>query len=205
MGRVMMINGSPRAPKSNSKKYAEMFAKACPEQTAYYAVTKSNHVELCQSMADFFDVLLVFPLYADGIPVTLMCFLDTLEQYAPAHRPRISVLINCGFLEPEQNNIAVDMLRLYCKRNGFPFGSVLQIGSGEAILSTPFRIFVRPKIKKLAAAVAAGQEQTWTVTMPISKRMFLRASTTYWTNYGKRNGVTKEQMATMQIEQPPQE
>lgn len=201
MGQVMLINASPRAPKSNSKQYAEMFAKVCPIETSYFAVTRNNHRELCQSMEDFSDVLLVFPLYADGLPVTLMNFLKTLEQNAPRWKPRVSVLINCGFMEPEQNDIAVRMIRLFCKQNGYPFGSVLKIGSGEAILYTPFRILVRSKMKKLAAAITAEKAQTWKVTMPISKNMFLRASTSYWTNYGKRNGITKEQMETMKIEE----
>lgn len=201
MGKIMLINASPRAPKSNSRQYAELVAKVSPAETEYFAVTKNNHMELCRAMEAFSDVLLVFPLYADGLPVTLMHFLKTLEQNAPRRKPRFSVLINCGFMEPEQNDIAVQMIRLYCKKNGYPFGSVLKIGSGEAILSTPFRILVRAKVKKLAAAIAAGKAQTWKVTMPISKRMFLRASTVYWTDYGKRNGLTKEQMATMQIEE----
>ncbi len=36
--------------------------------------------------------------------------------------------------------------------------------------------------------------------MPITKKMYLKASTTYWINYGKKNGITEEQMKTMQIE-----
>nr|WP_297283081.1 hypothetical protein [uncultured Agathobaculum sp.] len=201
MGKIMLINASPRAPKSHSKQYAELFAKVCPAETAYFAVTRNNHRELCQVMEDFSDVLLVFPLYADSLPVTLMHFLKTLEQHPPRWKPRVSVLINCGFMEPEQNDIAVQMVRLFCKQNGYPFGSVLKIGSGEAILATPFRILVRAKMKKLAAAMVSGKTGTWQVTMPITKGMFLRASTVFWTNYGKRNGITKEQMETMQIEE----
>lgn len=36
--------------------------------------------------------------------------------------------------------------------------------------------------------------------MPISKKMFIKASTIYWENYGKKNGISKEQMEIMQIE-----
>ena len=36
--------------------------------------------------------------------------------------------------------------------------------------------------------------------MPLTKGMFVRAAESYWVNYGKQNGVTKEQMQTMQIE-----
>ena len=201
MEKIMILNGSPRAPKSNSKRYAQLFAKVCPVESAYFSITKTNHLELCQAMEGFSQLLFVFPLYADGIPVTLLNFLKTLEEHPPQHRPRVSVFINCGFLEPEQNQVAVKMMELFCKQNGYPFGSVLQVGSGEAILSTPFVILVRRSIKKLAASMVAGKERRFQVTMPLSQKMFLKASTRYWENYGKRNGVTRAQMETMEIEQ----
>lgn len=36
--------------------------------------------------------------------------------------------------------------------------------------------------------------------MPIPKKMFIKASTDYWMNYGKKNGISKEQMEIMEIE-----
>jgi len=36
--------------------------------------------------------------------------------------------------------------------------------------------------------------------MPLPKSIFIKAASTYWENYGKRNGITKEDMKTMQIE-----
>ena len=169
-------------------------------ETEYVPITKANHLRLCDAVDQVSDVLIVFPLYADGIPVTLLNFLKTLEERRHLNRPTVSVLINCGFLEPEQNDIAVEMVKLFAKENGYPFGSVLKIGSGEAILSTPFRFLVRARIKELALCVANQDHRFMQVTMPISKKMFIRASTSYWKNYGKRNGVTKAQMETMRIE-----
>lgn len=201
MGKIMIINGSPRAPRSNSRQYAELFAKAYRDETVYFNITRANHLEICRAMEGVENVLFVFPLYADGIPVTLLNFLKTLEENGPRHKPKVSLLINCGFIEPEQNDVAVRIMGLYCRENGYPFGSVLEIGSGEAILSTPFRILVRSKIRKLASAIMRQTDRSLKVTMPISKRMFLKASTSYWERYGKRNGITKEQMATMKIEE----
>lgn len=200
MADILILNGSPRAPRSHSKQYAELFAASCREQTKYLAVGRNNQSELCAALGHCTDLLLVFPLYADGIPVTLLGALKAFEEQPPKRRPTVSVLINCGFFEPEQNDTAVDMVRQFCRQAGFPFGSVLEIGSGEAILGTPFRALVRRRIQKLARAIEAGQHTALRVTMPISRGMFVRASTTYWTRYGKRNGVTAEQMATMEIE-----
>lgn len=200
MGKVMVINASPRETKSNSKKYAALFAKYCRFDTEYYPMTKTNYLELCRKIEQFSDVLFVFPLYVDSLPVLLLNFLKTLEENAPSKKPVVSVLINCGFIEPEQNDVAIKIMQLFCRKNGYPFGSVLKIGSGEAILTTPLRIFVKTKIKKFAVSITTAKYKTLQVTMPISKKMFLKASSTYWENYGKKNGITKAQMMTMQIE-----
>ena len=200
MDKVLILNASPRAPRSNSKEYAKLFSKFYHGKTEYLDIKRTNHAALIEKLFDFSDLLFVFPLYADSIPVTLLNFLKDLEQVTPARKPTISVLINCGFIEPQQNDIAVEMMRLFCKENGYPFGSVLKIGSGEAILSTPFQVFLNAKVKKLARSIFLHRYQVFQVTMPIPKRMFLKASSIYWEEYGKRNGCSKEEMQTMLIE-----
>lgn len=109
-GKILILNGSPRAPKSNSKRYAEIFTRHCPDETVYQNITKRNHQELCAAMEGYTDVLFVFPLYADSLPVGLLNFLKTLEANPPASKPVISILINCGFLEYEQNEVAIRIM-----------------------------------------------------------------------------------------------
>lgn len=200
MGKVIIINGSPRAPRSNSKKYGEIFRSYYKGQADTFNITKNNHKEICSKIGEYTDILLVFPLYADGLPVTVLNFLKVLEENPPKNKPKVSVIINCGFIEPEQNNVCIDMVKLFCKQNTYEFNSVLLIGGGEAILGTPFKIFVKWKIKKLAKSIYNNTVENLSVTMPISKNMYLKASTNYWINYGKRNGITKSQMETMKIE-----
>ena len=168
-----------------------MFQEACPLPGKYRAISSSNHKELCQLAGKASHLLLVFPLYVDGIPATLLEFLKALEREPPREKPTISLLINCGFFEPEQNDTAVA---------GYPFGSVLTVASGEAILSTPFRFLVQRKVKRFARAVALGERLTLQVTMPLPKGVFLRASRSFWTQYGAKNGITPKQMASLEIE-----
>ena len=183
MGDLMILNGSPRAPRSNSKRYAELFSSYYPGSTQTFPITRNNHQELCARI--------------DGASRLL---LGSLEAYSPRQKPTVSVLVNCGFLEPRQNEVAVRMLRLYCRRNGYPFGSVLMIGSGEAILDSPFRFLAARKIQRFARAVAREDCGTFQITMPLTKGIFVRAAASYWERYGKRYGITKEQMQTMDIE-----
>lgn len=196
----MIINGSPRAPKSNSRQYAGIFARHSKEQTDYFSITKTNHHELCRKMEDYTDVLLVFPLYADSLPVTLLNFLKSLESNPPERKPVISVLVNCGFLEYSQNDTAVKMIKFFCKQNGYATGSVLMLGSGEAILATPFRYVAERAVRKLAKSVSEKKYRTLQATMPLTKALFRMAATVYWTNYGRKFGTTKKEMQTMRIE-----
>lgn len=200
MGKVMIINASPRAPKSNSKQYANLFAKYCRLDTEYYEVKKSNHLTLCQMIENYSDIVFVFPLYVDSVPVTLLNFLKAMEDNALLKKPTISVVINCGFIEPYQNDIAAKMLQLFARKNRYPYGSTFKIGSGKAILTTPFRIFLKERMKRFAVSIERQRYNDFQVTMPILKKMFIKASTAYWENYGKKNGISKEKMEIMEIE-----
>ena len=108
MGNVLILNGSPRAPKSNSRQYAEIFSTNCQLPSDYFNISKNNHAELCRRMSEYSDVLLVFPLYADSLPVGFLNFLKHLEANPPERKPVVSILINCGFLEHQQNDIALN-------------------------------------------------------------------------------------------------
>lgn len=200
MGKVIIINGSPRAPRSNSKKYGEIFSSYYEGSSVTFNITKSNHNYICNKIEGYTDILFVFPFYVDAIPVTLLNFLKVLEENPAKDKPTINVMINCGFIEPTQNNVCIDMIKLFCKKNRYSFGSVLSIGSCEAILGIPFKIFLKLKIKKLAKAIYNNSNEKLSVTMPISKRMFIIASTKYWINYGKRNGISRVDMERMKFE-----
>lgn len=200
MAEITIVNASPRAPKSNSKIYAQIFSDYSDLSTDYFNLSPKNHLEIAQKLDKCNHLLFVFPLYADSIPVGLLNFLKFLEQNPPQKKPVVSVIVNCGFLEYSQNDIAVQQLKLFCSINDYPVGSVLKIGSGEAILDTPFAFLVKRKIKKTAHSISKKRYVNLHTTMPLFKKTFIKASTNFWINKGKSNGITKEQMETMKIE-----
>lgn len=200
MGKIMILNGSPRAPKSNSKNYSEIFMKYSRMQCDYFNITKTNHLKLIAEMENYSDVIIAFPLYADSLPVGLLNFLKNLGNNLPMQRPVISILINCGFLEYEQNSVAVSMIRYFCRRNNFPIGSTLMLGGGEAILGTPFRNIAVRAIKKLSESVNKGNYKIITTTMPLPKWLFKIAARSYWIRYGKKFGVSEKEMQRPEIE-----
>lgn len=196
----MLINGSPRAPHSNSKRYAEYFQKKSKLPTKYINISKYNHSEIINELSNSTDVVFVFPLYVDGIPSTLLNFLKTLEKSTVTKKAVISVLVNCGFIEHQQNDVAIEMIKIFCNQHGYEFGSVLSIGGGQAVLDTPFKRLAYRKIGIFTKSICEKKYKKIEFTMPMTKRMYITASTKYWIKYGFKNGVTKEQMAIMDIE-----
>ena len=73
-------------------------------------------------------------------------------------------------------------------------------GSGEAILEPPFRFLAVRKIRQLPRAAAAGQHPVLHTTLPLTAGLFCRAANRYWVLYGRRYGVSAEQMRTPDIE-----
>lgn len=200
MDKLMIVNGSPRAPRSNSKQYIQLLEQYWPGQAQVYSVTQGKHSQAVAQLEGCGGLVLVFPLYADSLPVTLMGFLKALEAQPPAQKPTVHVLINCGFLEPEQNRVALEILDCFCRRNGYPRGATLCLGSGEAILGTPFAFVARRAIRKLARAIQAGRPDLIKAAMPLTKGMFLKASTSYWLGLGAKNSLNRADMSTMDIE-----
>ncbi|MGL4624961.1 MAG: NAD(P)H-dependent oxidoreductase [Culicoidibacterales bacterium] len=202
MEKILIINGSPRAKKSNSKQYGELLASYAQLESETVVITKRNHAEICQKITEYEHVVFVFPLYADSIPATLLQFLIVWEQHLTAQtsRPYFHAIVNCGFIEAMQNDVCIEMLQFFCQKNKLEMGSVLSIGSGEAILGTPFKVFVQWKIRQFARSLTQHRFKKYEITMPLTKKMYIKASTQYWINYGKRNGVTQAEMATMTIE-----
>lgn len=199
MEKLIVINGSPRPAVSNSKKYIALFERYYPNEIQVFNALSKNYTKHLEALQKTDKVLLVFPLYADALPIPLMNFMKAVDT-AQLNPLKLHILINCGFFEPDQNNIALDILRLFCEKNGFQIGSILSIGSGEAILKSPFAFIAKWKIRQLAKSIIKNRQTTLKTTMPITKKMFIRASVLYWLNYGKRFGVTKDEMDTMKIE-----
>lgn len=200
MERLLIVNGSPRYQTSNSKKFTQIFEQYWPDQIDSISVLSKDCAEVCKQIAQYQHIVLVFPLYADTLPAVLIDFLKSLAHTSIARTTKIHVLINCGFLEPSQNDVAVEMVQWFCEKYGLSYGATLKIASGEAILTTPFAFLARRGIRNFVKDIQSGKNRMRSVSMPLTKPMFIRASTQYWTKYGARFGISKTQMQTIKIE-----
>ncbi len=166
-----------------------------------FLLNKNNYDEISKELFSAQAAILIFPLYVDCIPSILLGFLNRLEKLGEKYksRPTIYIIINCGFIENEQNEVAISMIEYFLMKNNFKYGGALSIGSGEAILDSPFRGMVTSKIKKMAKAIEHGETISIKTQMPISKSLFVKVGNKYWSIKGSSHGKTKMEMKTMEI------
>lgn len=156
---IAMINGSPKPAGSNSGLLLGMLEPLLADGNELHAytpnkrpLTPEQYSELCRM-----DVLvLAFPLYNDGIPSHLFQLLATLEGYLKLEREReiyVYALINNGFYEGEQNQIALDILKHWCTRAGVHFGQGIGHGAGEMLGSLGKGSLGRGPLKNLGRAM----------------------------------------------------
>ena len=79
-----------------------------------------------------------FPLYVDGIPGQLLSCLIQLEE-ARIQNPQIRVygVVNCGFYEGIQADLALQLLQNWCEKSGFLWSGSIGVGGGGGLAMMP--------------------------------------------------------------------
>ena len=130
---VLLVNGSPKRKSSASG------VILCGLST--YLGDRGEVTEVHSldddigSKASACDVLVIaFPLYIDGIPSHLLSAMEQLEsEKAIAKDTRIYAIVNCGFYEGEQCELALEMAHHWCTRCGAVWGGGLGFGGGGGL------------------------------------------------------------------------
>jgi len=79
-------------------------------------------------------IIFASPLYADCFPSTMLEFMTIFEDFIKdKNNLKIDMycLVNCGFLEGNQNRTAINIMKNYCMRLNFNWRFGLGIGGGE--------------------------------------------------------------------------
>lgn len=139
--RIVFMNGSPKVKNSASQYLLE--------ELKYYVDNKADVIEMSVHNTRLSDEMLenlsgadvwvfAFPLYVDGIPAHLLSFLTQLAGSA-FEKSKIHVygLVNCGFYEGIQNELALEVLQNWCTKTGCIWAGGVGIGGGGALAMLP--------------------------------------------------------------------
>lgn len=136
--KILMICGSPRRKNSTSQYLLQALAGKLKED-AEVVLCQMADPNIAENIEDSQAVIAAFPLYVDGIPAG---FLEALKNAEAAiKQKRVSakayVIVNNGFYDAVQNEIAIHMFWKWCEKCGLEKGCALGVGAGEMVQMAP--------------------------------------------------------------------
>ncbi|MHB0934939.1 MAG: NAD(P)H-dependent oxidoreductase [Armatimonadota bacterium] len=139
--RFLALIGSPRVP-SVSETLAEYVIDGlakCGWETKIVRLgpalkQEGKWSELAEEYRQADVIALLTPLYVDALPGHTTQALEWLAAEARTERERrFFALVNCGFLEAEQNDTALAICRLFARDAGLAWLGGLALGAGGAM------------------------------------------------------------------------
>ncbi|ERK53473.1 hypothetical protein [Leptotrichia wadei] len=134
--KISIINGSPKAIKSNSEILGNYLSFLLKENeikkyySIYFRLNDENKNEIYNS-----DVLIFFfPLHVDGIPSNLLKLLVKFEEEKIIKsETKIYCIVNNGFYESKQNRLAILQIKNWCEKVNARWGQGIGVGAGELL------------------------------------------------------------------------
>ena len=198
--KIALINGSPKAGKSNSGWFLEKLEEYLNKghEIDRYNVVKKGITD-CRALYQMDAIVFAFPLYIDAIPSHLFRMMAEMEKSANGEKaPFVYTIVNNGFYEGKQNRIALDIIKNWCARAGLRYGQGIGQGAGEMMgfVDTvplghgPLKNLGKA-IKDLAQNIEAGKGGEDRLFSPNWPRFAWRIQAThlYWHKRAKGNGI----------------
>ncbi len=201
--RTSILIGSPRGiERSNSAGLSRVMADVWEDAGwsvdwfhAHQAVrSDENWNRLLSSMRCTDLFLLATPLYVDSLPAPVIEALYRLSTASlvldcKAPTPRMVCLVNCGFVEAEQNFTAQAMARLFCETIGFQWAGGVSIGAGGSLTKR-----IRGALQQAAEAIRDGREIPDRVTavthrLIMPRWLYIAGGNMMWKRQAKAHGV----------------
>ncbi len=147
--RALLLIGSPRGPRSTSASLGEYLLKRLRnygwETEEFYIHSSLKYNEDRTKMLHAVDttdlLILSFPLYVDCLPAPVIATLEMIAEHRKKVKtPRVQkilVIVNSGFPEAAQSNIALAICRRFASAIDIEWAGGLALGGGEAIEGRP--------------------------------------------------------------------
>jgi len=141
--RIALINGSPKMKDSASSSLLEDLKSLSSKSKAEIISCELHKTQINKKQKEELyncDALIfIFPLYVDGVPSHLLSCLEALQKYfntKTTSKPiKVYTVVNCGFYEGRQNEIAIETIKNWTYKAGLLWGQGLGIGGGGILTS----------------------------------------------------------------------
>lgn len=192
----LFINGSPKLDKSNSFYFFSMINDNSKIRFLY----KDDFDNILRDINKISTIIFSFPLYVDGPPNKVIEFMEYInDNKIDIKDKKIYCIINCGFFEAKQNEIAALIIKNFAINNMAKYMGSFNIGAGEIvgkrnrkilykIISIPFYF----KIKKFKNSINKGLKVNLNTTIrPMSKKLYVFLANISWRKKMRENKIIK--------------
>ena len=134
--KISVINGSPKAIKSNSEIFGNYLSSLLKENEIkkYYSISFRLNDENKNEIYNSDVLIFLFPLYVDGIPSNLLKLLVEFEKEKVVNpATRVYCVVNNGFYEGKQNRLAILQIKNWCEKVKARWGQGIGVGAGELL------------------------------------------------------------------------
>ncbi len=215
--KALLLIGSPKPAASTSASLGDYLLDRLREKgmdtdgaRVYWAIASDDRVEnLVESVNDADLVILAFPLYVDTLPAGVIRFLEMVSErgssYSHKHR-RLAAIVNCGFPETTQCEMAVASCRRFAEEAEFDWAGGLALGGAGAIDGRPLEKVgratrnVKKALDMAADDLASGRAISEEAIALMARRTMPRWLYTFAGNLGfrreaRKNGIRGNRLA----------
>lgn len=184
---LTIINCSPKV-NSNSSNFINKIIKNISDDFSIFKIYRDDFNVITNFVKKSDKILFVYPLYVDTIPSSLSKYFEYLiDNNVLLSNKKIYLLCNCGFLEPKQNDVSIEITKNIINKLDGTFNGYFKIGAGEVIGKLD-NIFMKIlcldyfyKIKKFSKKISLGKRVKLKCTLNIfSKKLFCYFANIFW-------------------------
>ena len=210
--RAVVLIGSPKGLEgSSSARLARILAgrlEADGWSVDWAWLYRFEEERLLPAISSSDLVILSSPLYVDSLPAPVIRFMETaVDRFgAGPHRerpPRFVAVLNCGFLEPEQNATAERICRRFAHRARFEWYGAISLGCAGLIRKRIDRAL------KMAAGVLSEGFPVPPAVKRLTKRpvmprlLYIIGGNLIWRRIARKNGLRKGDLLAQPYEPAP--
>jgi NAD(P)H-dependent FMN reductase len=174
--KLVIINGSPRGRKSNSRVLTNWIAESI-ENTLdiheFFAIETKKYQAVINSITDDCSILIAFPLYTDSMPAILKQLLEAIEVIKGKRKNvRIYYIVQSGFTGANHCRFVEKYLVYYIKYMGYTYMGTAVSPAGEGLRLMPKFVTrnVKNKVKQLADNIKENEPYNKRILAKLTKR-----------------------------------
>lgn len=203
--KILFLNGSPKGKNSTSEKLINGLRQRLGDSNEYSAsiALGEDKAGLLEKITNFDTLIIVFPLYVDGLPSHLLRLLYEVKDEIRLAAPELMVygVVNNGFYEGKQNCLALSMLSHFCTCANVKWRQGLGIGAGGMISSISTSIGSGP-LKSIGLALDTFSKnikekaisKDFFIEPNFPKSLYKIAAHNRWRKQAKKSGVRRKEI-----------